>query len=67
MRVYYPTLMRVYDPTLMPVYDAAGDVIETHEQPIAGVSVDKLLALRGDPNLRIAFDQPHQHNPRSYH
>ena len=29
--------------------------------PIAGVSVDKLLALRGDPNLRIAFDQPHQH------
>ena len=23
--------------------------------------MDKLLALRGDANLRIAFDQPHQH------
>ena len=29
--------------------------------PIAGVAVDKALALRGDPQLRIAFDQPHQH------
>jgi hypothetical protein len=33
--------------------------------PIAGVAVDKLLALRGDPNLRIAFDHfrdiPHAH------
>jgi hypothetical protein len=29
--------------------------------PIAGVAVDKALALRGDPQLRIAFDQPHHH------
>jgi hypothetical protein len=29
--------------------------------PIFGVLVDKSLALRGDPQLRIAFDQPHQH------
>jgi hypothetical protein len=29
--------------------------------PVFGVSVDKALALRGDPQLRIAFDQPHQH------
>jgi hypothetical protein len=29
--------------------------------PTFGVSVDKALALRGDPQLRIAFDQPHQH------
>ena len=29
--------------------------------PVYGVSVDKALALRGDPQLRIAFDQPHQH------
>ena len=29
--------------------------------PVFGVSVDKSLALRGDHQLRIAFDQPHQH------
>jgi len=29
--------------------------------PIAGVSVDKLLALRGDFQLRIALDHSHQH------
>ena len=29
--------------------------------PIFGVLVDKALALRGDPQLRIAFDQPHKH------
>jgi hypothetical protein len=29
--------------------------------PTFGVSVDKSLALRGDSQLRIAFDQPHQH------
>jgi hypothetical protein len=29
--------------------------------PVFGVSVDKSLALRGDAQLRIAFDQPHQH------
>jgi hypothetical protein len=29
--------------------------------PAYGVSVDKALALRGDAQLRIAFDQPHQH------
>jgi hypothetical protein len=29
--------------------------------PVFGVSVDKALALRGDPQLRIAFDQPQQH------
>src|SRR5215471_17756764 len=29
--------------------------------PVYGVSVDKSLALRGDAQLRIAFDQPHQH------
>jgi hypothetical protein len=29
--------------------------------PVYGVSVDKALALRGDAQLRIAFDQPHQH------
>jgi Homeodomain-like domain len=29
--------------------------------PVFGVSVDKALALRGDSQLRIAFDQPHQH------
>ena len=29
--------------------------------PVYGVSVDKALALRGDPNLRIALNQPHQH------
>jgi hypothetical protein len=42
--------------------DSDGDKITVNQLvPIAGVSVDKLLALRGDPNLRIAFDQPHQH------
>src|SRR6516162_3414221 len=29
--------------------------------PVFGVSVDKALALRDDSQLRIAFDQPHQH------
>jgi len=29
--------------------------------PVFGVSVDKSLALRGDGQLCIAFDQPHQH------
>jgi len=29
--------------------------------PVYGVSVDKALALRGDAQLRIAFDQSHQH------
>jgi hypothetical protein len=29
--------------------------------PVYGVSVDKALALRGDPQLRIAFNQTHQH------
>jgi hypothetical protein len=29
--------------------------------PVYGVSVDKALALRGDPQLRIAFDHSHQH------
>ena len=29
--------------------------------PIFGVLVDKALALRGDPQLRIAFDHAHQH------
>ena len=29
--------------------------------PVFGVSVDKALALRGDAQLRIAFDQSHQH------
>jgi hypothetical protein len=42
--------------------DSDGDKITVNQLvPIAGVSVDKLLALRGDPNLRIAFDQPHRH------
>jgi hypothetical protein len=29
--------------------------------PIAGVSMDKLLALRGDPSLHIAVDHQHSH------
>jgi hypothetical protein len=29
--------------------------------PVYGVSVDKALALRSDPQLRIAFNQTHQH------
>ena len=29
--------------------------------PVFGVSVDKALALRGDVQLRIAFDHQHQH------
>jgi len=29
--------------------------------PVYGVSVDKALALRGDPQLRIALDHAHQH------
>src|SRR5215472_16934469 len=29
--------------------------------PVYGVSVDKALALRGDAQLRIAFNQTHQH------
>ena len=29
--------------------------------PVYGVSVDKALALRGDPQLRIAFDHAHSH------
>jgi len=29
--------------------------------PVYGVSVDKSLALRGDVQLRVAFDQRHQH------
>jgi hypothetical protein len=42
--------------------DSDGDKITVNQLvPIAGVSVDKLHALRGDPNLRIAFDQPHHH------
>src|SRR6516162_10128581 len=42
--------------------DSESDKITVNQLvPIAGVAVDKLLALRGDPNLRIAFDQPHQH------
>jgi hypothetical protein len=42
--------------------DSDGDKITVNQLvPIAGVSVDKLLALRGDPNLRIALDQPHHH------
>jgi hypothetical protein len=42
--------------------DSDGDKITVNQLvPIAGVSVDKLLALRGDPNFRIAFDQPHHH------
>ena len=40
--------------------------------PVFGVLVDKSLALRGDAQLRIAFDQPHQHihahiSEHSYH
>jgi hypothetical protein len=52
--------------------DSDGDKITGNQLvPIAGVSVDKLLALRGDPNLRIAFDHSHQHihahiSPMSY-
>ena len=39
--------------------------------PVYGVSVDKALALRGDAQLRIAFDHSHQHihahiTPMSY-
>ena len=42
--------------------DSDGDKITVNQLvPIAGVSVDKLLALRGDPNLRIVLDQSHQH------
>ena len=42
--------------------DSDGDKITVNQLvPIAGVSVDKLLALRGDPNLRIAFDHQHEH------
>jgi hypothetical protein len=42
--------------------DSDGDKITVNQLvPIAGVSVDKLLALRGEAQLRIAFDQPHQH------
>jgi hypothetical protein len=42
--------------------DSDGDNIAVNQLvPIAGVSVDKLLALRGDPNLRIAFEHSHQH------
>ena len=42
--------------------DSDGDKITVKQLvPIAGVSVDKLLALRGDPNLRIAFDHQHEH------
>jgi hypothetical protein len=42
--------------------ESDGDKITVNQLvPIAGVSVDKLLALRGDPQFRIAFDQPHQH------
>jgi hypothetical protein len=38
-----------------------GDVPLNVLVPVYGVSVDKALALRGDPQLLIAFDQPHQH------
>jgi len=42
--------------------DSDGDKITVNQLvPIAGVSVDKLLALRGDSQLRIAFDHTHQH------
>jgi hypothetical protein len=42
--------------------DSDGDKITVNQLvPIAGVSVDKLLALRGDPNLRIALEHSHQH------
>ena len=42
--------------------DSDGDKITVNQLvPIAGVAVDKLLALRSDGQLRIAFDQPHQH------
>ena len=48
-----------------------GDVPLNVLVPVYGVSVDKALALRGDAQLRIAFDQPHQHihahiSPMSY-
>jgi len=38
-----------------------GDVPLNVLVPVYGVSVDKALALRGEAQLRIAFDQPHQH------
>jgi len=42
--------------------DSDGDKITVNQLvPIAGVAVDKLLALRSDGQLRIAFDQQHQH------
>ena len=42
--------------------DSESDKITVNQLvPIAGVSVDKLLALRGDAQLRIAFDHQHQH------
>jgi hypothetical protein len=42
--------------------DKDGEKITVNQLvPIAGVAVDKLLALRSDGQLRIAFDQPHQH------
>ena len=42
--------------------DSDGDKITVNQLvPIAGVSVDKLLALRGDSQLRIAFDHAHSH------
>src|SRR6516165_10365073 len=42
--------------------DSDGDKITVNQLvPIAGVAVDKLLALRSDGQLRIAFDHQHQH------
>jgi len=42
--------------------DSDGDKITVNQLvPIAGFSVDKLLALRGDSQLRIALDHTHQH------
>ena len=38
-----------------------GDVPLNVLVPVYGVSVDKALALRGEAQLRIAFDQTHQH------
>jgi len=43
-----------------------GDVPLNVLVPVYGVSVDKALALRGDAQLRIAFDSVSPAHPRSY-